>query len=158
MMKKRWIFLAVAALSVVTLLAAACGDDDDGDDGDTNASPSAQAQEVTIKMMADLTFEPDEIRVEANRPVRLMVDNTDAATLHDFTVMEMPVTDVHNEGGSDSMEHGDMADAALHMAMEGGMTGGMIEFTPTEPGEYQIECTEANHAEAGMMGTLIVTE
>ena len=155
MMKKRWIFLAVAALSVVTLLAAACGDDDDDD---TNASPSAQAQEVTIKMMADLTFEPDEIRVEANRPVRLMIDNTDAATLHDFTVMEMPVSGVHMEGGSDAMEHGDMADAALHMAMDGGMTGGMIEFTPTEAGEYQFECTEDNHAEAGMMGTLIVTE
>ena len=155
-MNRHWIWLAVAALLAITLVATACGGDDDDEASD--ASPSAEVQEVSVKMTADLTFEPDEIRVEANRPVRLTVDNTDAATLHDFTVMEMPVTSVHTEGGSAGMEHGDMSDAAMHMAMEGGMTGGMIEFTPTEPGEYQFECTEANHAEAGMTGTLIVTE
>lgn len=152
----RWTSPLVAAVLLLAGLAA-CGDDDDDTDADgSEASQSADVQEVSIKMMADLTFEPSEIRVEANRPVRLMIDNTDAATLHDFTVMEMPVSGVHMEGGSDAMEHGNMADAALHMVMDGGMTGGLIEFTPTEAGEYQIECTADNHAESGMLGTLIV--
>ncbi len=154
-MHKHWMWLAVTAAVTVALVATACGDDDDDGSG---ASPTAQVQEASVKMKADLTFEPDEISVEANRPVRLTIDNTDAATLHDFTVMEMPVSDVLTEGGMPAAHGEGMEDAALHIAMDGGMTGGMIEFTPTEPGEYQFECTEDNHAEAGMMGTLVVTE
>lgn len=115
-------------------------------------------REIHLQMTDLIRFEPAEIQVEAGKPVRLVIDNSEAASIHDFSVMEIPVMDVNHEGESDGGHMGmDSADDYdLHIALESG-TDGVLEFTPTEAGRYGFLCTVTGHAQAGMTGTLIVT-
>lgn len=153
---KRWIWLSVGALAIIMLIAAACGDDDETTSGDD----SGDVTEISMTMSDELAFDPAEMEVKAGAPVRMTIENSGTA-LHDFTIEEIAVEDVMAEGGSTSAAGGhggmDMGDYDLHMALEGGETG-TLEFTPMEPGEYQFMCSEVGHADAGMMGTLTVTE
>jgi uncharacterized cupredoxin-like copper-binding protein len=130
------------------------GDADEHSDADQHSD----AVEVVVTMTDQLKFEPNEITVEAGRPVLLTIENAGLA-LHDFTIGEMAVHVSHSEGASDDMAHmeGQEHDNAVHMALDGGATG-TVEFTPEEAGEYQFHCTVLGHTESGMFGTLIVTE
>ena len=145
--------LIVVAIAAVALISLACGGG-----GDENAAPDAGVREVHLRMTDLIRFEPAEIRVEAGQPVRLVIDNSEAASIHDFSVREIPVRDVHHEGEMDGGHMGmDSAhDYDLHIALESG-SDGVIEFTPTAAGEYEFLCTVTGHAQAGMTGTLIVT-
>ena len=148
MRKKVLVGLAIAGL-LAALIAAACGGDDDGGDG---------AQEATVKMTDLVSFQPAEIRLEARRPVRLTIDNSESASLHDLTVAEMPVMDVLSSGAADGMGHAGMdagTEYALHIALDGGGVG-TLEFTPTQSGEFVFICTVPGHEQAGMTGKLIV--
>src|SRR3990172_1828135 len=82
---RSWLLPAAGLLALAALLAAACG--------------GGGAQEVTVKMMAQLTFQPAEIKLESGRPVRLTVDNGGSTSVHTLSVAEMPVMDVHSSGG-----------------------------------------------------------
>lgn len=146
--------LTVVAIAAVVLIALACGGDDGGTgDGDGDSG----VREIRLRMTDQIRFEPAEIQVEAGVPVRLVIDNSEAASIHDFSVKAIPVTDVNHEGEADVGHSGmDSADDYdLHLALESG-TDGVLEFTPTEAGEYEFMCTVTGHAEAGMKGTLIV--
>lgn len=139
--------VGVCLLGVTVLtVSAACGGDTD-DDGDENPN------EVHIVMSDRLRFEPDEIRLKAGEPVVLDLDNGDGSTLHDFTVDEMPVMDVDEGMGAEHEMDEEMT--ALHMAVDAGDKG-KIAFTPKEPGEYEFYCSVTGHAQAGMIGKLIV--
>lgn len=56
------------------------------------------------------------------------------------------------EGASHSHE-----DAAVHVHTVGGEEAA-VTFTPTEPGVYEFYCSVPGHRDAGMIGTLIVSE
>lgn len=145
----KWKLLAsAAALGALTLMVStACGDDDDS---------GTETKEVRVQMTDQLRFEPSEIRTKAGEPILLVIDNSKGSTLHDFTIDDMPVMDVHaGMGGAEHAMGDDEMMAAVHMAMEGGHKGD-LEFTPTEPGRYEFYCTVSGHAQAGMKGTLIV--
>lgn len=147
--------LTVVAIAAVALIALACG----GDDGGTGSGEAnAGVREIHLQMTDQIRFDPAEIQVEAGMPVRLVIDNSEAASIHDFSVKAIPVMDVNHEGEAD-MGHMGMNstnDYDLHLALESG-TDGVLEFTPTETGEYEFMCTVTGHAQAGMTGTLIVT-
>lgn len=167
-----------ALLTVVAVLAAlaiACGGDDDDDD-EAVGTDAGGVQEVTIATSASqLIFAPDTIRVKAGQPVKLVLDNSEGTVLHDWSIEEMHVSNVHTEGGAEHMMDGDQMDddEEMHMDdededMDMGMEGfalhiaadansmAIIEFTPEEPGEYTFFCTVEGHRQAGMEGTLIV--
>ncbi|MEO6197901.1 MAG: plastocyanin/azurin family copper-binding protein [Dehalococcoidia bacterium] len=147
--------MVVAAMFAVLLVALACG----GDDGGSEDVGDDGVREIQVRMTDELQFEPAEISLEAGQPVRLVIDNGEAASIHDFTVQAIPVTDVSQEGeSSDTGGHMGMGSAEefdLHLALESGMDG-VLEFTPTEAGEYEYLCTVTGHAEAGMTGTMTV--
>lgn len=147
--------MVVAAMFAVLLVALACG----GDDGGSEDVGDDGVREIQVRMTDELQFEPAEISLEAGQPVRLVIDNGEAASIHDFTVQAIPVMDVTDEGGSfDTGGHMGMDSAEefdLHLALESGMDG-VLEFTPTEAGEYEYLCTVTGHAEAGMTGTMTV--
>ena len=150
MRKKALVGLAIGGL-LAALIAAACGGEDDG-------GGAGGAQEVTVKMTDRVTFQPAEIRVEAGRPVRLTLDNSESASVHDLTVAEMPVMDVLSSGAAGGMGHAGMdagTEYALHIALDGGGVR-TLEFTPTHSGEYVFICTVPGHEQAGMTGKLIV--
>src|SRR3972149_11076620 len=101
MRRKVLVGLPIAGL-LAALIAAACGGDDDG------GGAGGGAQEVTVKMTDLVTFQPAEIRVEAGRPVRITLDNSESASVHDLTVAEMPVMDVLSSGAAGGMGHAGM--------------------------------------------------
>jgi uncharacterized cupredoxin-like copper-binding protein len=145
----------VAAVAAILLLAFACGGDDDGSGNVSDAG----VREIPVRMTDQIRFDPAEIRLQAGQPVRLVIDNTEAASIHDFTVKAIPVRDISGEGESSDAGHMGMHSAAeydLHLALESG-TDGVLEFTPTDAGQYEFLCTVTGHAEAGMIGTLVVT-
>ena len=108
-------------------------------------------------MATDIAFEETRLEVPADQPVRLTLENSGALE-HDFSIREMDVQDVHaTEGEAD--DHAMSEDAhelALHVAAHPNGGRGTVEFTPTEPGEYEYYCTVPGHKEAGMVGTLVV--
>ena len=146
--------LTVVAIAAVALIALACG----GDGGGAGSGEAdAGVREIHLRMTDQIRFDPAEIEVEAGVPVRLVIDNSEAASIHDFSVKAIPVMDVNHKGEADmghmGMDSSD--DYDLHLALESG-TDGVLEFTPTEAGEYVFMCTVTGHAAAGMTGTLIV--
>ena len=147
--------MVVAATVAVLLVALACG----GGDGGAGSASESGVREVRVRMTDQIRFEPADIRLQAGQPVRLVIDNTEAASIHDFTVKVIPVQGVIGDGESSDTGHMGMHSAAeydLHLALESGADG-VLEFTPTEAGQYEFLCTVTGHAEAGMIGTLVVT-
>lgn len=72
--------------------------------------------------------------------------------------MEIPHDGEVSEGEAEMAGHdmGNMDDQPeIHVAAPIGENN-TIEFTPSEPGEYEFLCTVSGHKEAGMVGTLIV--
>lgn len=124
----------------------------DDEDAHTDAAPADV--EVVVRSLDLLRFEPDEIRVTVGQRVRLVLDNAESSALHDFTIEEMDVADVHAEGAAHAHQD-ESADYAVHVAAEPGQTAA-IEFTPTKAGTYEFLCTVPGHATAGMVGTLVV--
>lgn len=142
--------LTVVAIAAVTLIALACGGDDGGD-------VDSGVREIHLRMTDQVRFEPAEMQMEAGVPVRLVIDNSETASIHDFSVKAIPVTNVNHEGdaGMGHMGMNSADDYDLHLAVESG-TDGVLEFTPTEAGKYEFMCTVTGHAAAGMTGMLIV--
>lgn len=151
----RFGIVATGVAVIVALTAIACGGDSGG--GSSGTVGEDGVREITIRMTDAVRFEPESIDLKAGEPVRIIIDNTEAASIHDFTVKEIPVSNVSHEGEAEGGHAGmDAADEYdLHLALESGHDG-VLEFTPTEAGEYDFLCTVTGHAEAGMTGTLKV--
>lgn len=94
-------------------------------------SPSAGAQELVI-VATEFAFDPDKVRIDSGQTVNLILANR-GATYHDLTI----------------------ADLGFVLTAEAG-TRGTGALTVAEPGRYRIVCSVAGHADAGMIGTLIV--
>jgi uncharacterized cupredoxin-like copper-binding protein len=125
------------AVGLIPLLLAGCA---------SSGAPTAVRLET--KGMA---FDRNEIEVEAGRPVRLQLVNSDVV-LHDFSVLKIAVK-VTKQGHDEHQMHGDEPD--LHVSAAAGKSS-TIEFTPLEPGTYTFFCTVEGHRESGMVGELIV--
>ncbi len=128
-----------------------------GSDDGHSAAEAHTVREITIEA-GDLYFSPAEIEVVAGQPVRLILNNTGALE-HDWSIDHIAVTAVHEDSvhSDDHVHHMAGHDPDLHIAAMAGEQG-VLEFTPTEPGTYEITCTVAGHKEAGMVGRLVVVE
>jgi len=107
----------------------------------------------------DFSFRPAVIEVAVGQPVRLTLNNQGLLE-HDWSVEHIAVTNVR-EHSAQSAGHGDQmhsmaAEPDLHVAAMPGESG-VVTFTVTEPGSYQVICTVAGHEEAGMVATLVVS-
>ncbi|MBI3162034.1 MAG: cupredoxin domain-containing protein [Chloroflexi bacterium] len=132
----------ILLLAVFTLVLTACG----------GKAVDAAAITVTMKEFA---FDPNPIKVSAGTPVEITLMN-EGSVEHDFVIEVISVTDLSTEGGMGehemSTEHEEFD---LHTSVAAGGTG-ILRFTPTEPGTYQIFCSVPGHKEAGMIAELIV--
>jgi len=185
----------LAALGAVTLLVVAgvafvaCnGSDDDTAGANTSVDEAAHVEgdgtavadeaahvdaadagvrELTVAASDTFAYTPAELTLAAGERVRIMLDNTESALVHDFTVESIQVRDFTSEGVmhdmNESTDDGDVHEEAsldaeapeVHVAV-GPADTAYLEFTATEPGEYVFYCTVPGHREAGMEGTLIV--
>jgi plastocyanin len=105
-----------------------------------------QGQESPQKIslsLGDYHFTPDNLQVQAGRPVVLTLTNTDTLTPHNFTLQDAAAgLDIDTDVSAGSMS--------------------IIEFTPVKPGSYTFFCSKKllfmkSHRERGMEGTLRVT-
>ncbi len=133
-------FLVVALASLVPVLVA-CGG---GGGGGSVASSSAQngsssgAQQVTVKGMDTMKFDPATVSVKAGQPIQVTLDNT-GQVLHDFTV-----------------EQAQGVPRRVQVAAQPGQKATSQPFTIATPGTYTFVCSQPGHAAAGMQGKLVV--
>jgi P-type Cu+ transporter len=92
----------------------------------------ANAQAITV-VARDLAFAPADLRIAAGRTAILTFRN-DGSTFHDWEVEGMANVDAGARPGQTQR----------------------IRFTIDHPGTYRIRCSVPGHAEAGMVGTLVV--
>lgn len=104
----------------------------DGSDHDEPAPPVLEGAEDYRIEAGDLFFEPSTVTLRADTPVNLTLVN-EGRLFHDLTIPAL----------------------GFHVNADPGesTTGGLEALAP---GEYRFECTVPGHAEAGMVGSLIV--
>lgn len=141
---KKIMFVVVLAFSA--LILAGCG----------GAEPGSKEFEVSI--VDEFSFDPGIITVSPGDTVTITFQNSGSVE-HNLNVAK-PDADVHHlieeiaEGAGEEHIHEEMM-TDMHDAEPGHSE--TITFTaPTEPGEYSFLCTQPGHAEAGLVGTLIV--
>jgi uncharacterized cupredoxin-like copper-binding protein len=129
----------VAIALVVVPLIAACSS---GASSGSAAAPAgaaspaaASAQQVSVKALDTLKFDPTTITVKAGQPVRLTLVN-DGAIVHDWTL---------SQGAAQKVQ----------VTVQGKQQG-TVTFTVDKPGSYQFICDQPGHEAAGMVGTLVV--
>lgn len=104
-----------------------------GGSSGSSAQPVSDARTVEVEA-GDLWFAPDTIEVVAARPVNLALHNT-GRMFHDLSVPAAGVV-ISAEAGDET-------------------TGGLVL---ADPGTYEFLCSVPGHAQAGMRGTIVVTD
>lgn len=104
-----------------------------GGRGDDPRAPSAVPSAPTVLVVAtDFRFAPSEVRVAVGETVNLVLDNR-GRVYHDLTIADLGFTIVAETGATGS--------------------GALVA---SQRGDYPILCSVPGHAEAGMIGMLIV--
>ena len=152
--------IVVVLLALVAVWAAACSPAAEGHMDDMDHTAMGLETREFVVDADDFSFSPAQIEVRVGEPVRIIFNN-EGALEHDWSITHIAATNVHEESDH-SDAHGDHMhgmgdDPDLHVSAMPGHSG-RLEFTPTEAGTYEITCTVAGHHEAGMVGTLVVTE
>ena len=84
-------------------------------------------------------FEPSRLMVQVGIPVRLVLDNGTMLTGHDFSIFA--------------------PDANLELdAYVPARQQVTVQFVPEKVGEFRFYCNIDDHADRGMVGTLVVVE
>ncbi|MCC7369535.1 MAG: cupredoxin domain-containing protein [Chloroflexi bacterium] len=106
------------------------------------AAPGAALAPVEIKVQAtDLKFGPPTLQAKVGQPVKIVLENKGAIE-HDIAFPTLKA----NKPAAD-----------LKAVARTGQTA-TLEFTPTAKGVYEYVCTIPGHKEAGMKGTINVTD
>jgi uncharacterized cupredoxin-like copper-binding protein len=105
------------------------------------AAPAAQAAGEVKVVATDLKFTPPTIQAKVGQPLKVVLENNGVIE-HDIT---FPTIKADKPG------------ASLKALAKPGQTA-TLEFTPTAKGSYEYICTIPGHKEAGMKGTINVSE
>ena len=119
---------AAAAVVGVSLLVVACG----GPSVPVDAAPFT-GEEATVAAV-NIAYDPDEVKLPAGFPLRIVLDNRDGGVAHDIKVYQGATT------------------IAQSPAVTGPATT-EARFGPLTAGTYQFMCT----VHTNMLGTLTVT-
>ncbi len=151
-LKGHWLVVTVLApLLVLGVLAAAGGGGGSADDeAATRGTAEAEVQEVVV-VGTEFAFEPSEITVKQGQPVTLVLEN-DGTVEHDLQVNGLHAQMMEAMHAEDD---GHAIGEMVHVYTMPGATG-HVEFIPEDAGTFEIVCTIPGHADAGMVGTLIV--
>lgn len=126
----RWF---IGATVVAGLLLGACG-----------------PQQVSISAaMSEFQYDPPNWEVPANSLVTLTLTN-DGTALHTWTLMESGYT------VTPPFTADDKAHVLQAFQVDFDQTQTFTFTAPSQPGTYEIVCSEPGHLEAGMMGSLTV--
>jgi plastocyanin len=125
----------VVALAFLVPALAACASNAPAKTTGGAASNSAAPQQLAVKAMDTMRFDPATLNARAGQPIHLILENT-GQIVHDFHITEgvsQPVT----------------------AKAQAGQTA-TATFSVARPGTYMFVCSEPGHEQAGMKGTLVV--
>ena len=97
---------------------------------------TSSTQQLTVKSMDTMKFDPATLTAKAGQPIQLTLDNSSDQLAHDFYITDgvpQPIT---------------------ISAQPGQKAAGT--FTIDKPGSYTYYCNQPGHEQAGMKGTLTV--
>lgn len=99
---------------------------------DTEAPTLSDDARVVAVEGGSFYYKPDKITAKVGEKIRIELKSVDM--MHDFVIDELNVrTQIIKSGDT-----------------------GVVEFTPTEAGEFEFYCSVGNHKAQGMVGTLVV--
>jgi uncharacterized cupredoxin-like copper-binding protein len=127
----RRLVLSVALLG--TLVVTACGGQAQGQVNKAGGAPGDSGQ-ITVKSTDQMRFEPPNVTVRVNTPVRLTLDNSGSALIHDWVIDDL--------GGKKVAVEAQPRQRAS------------VEFTAPSAGTFPVYCAQPGHREAGMVGQL----
>ena len=102
----------------------------------SGAAPSGVTQQLTVKSMDTMKFDPTTLTAKAGQPIQVTLDNSSGQIAHDFDITEGVPQPIKI-----SAQPGQKATAT---------------FTIDTPGSYTYFCSQPGHEQAGMKGTLTV--
>ncbi|MDP9066940.1 MAG: plastocyanin/azurin family copper-binding protein [Actinomycetota bacterium] len=159
--------LVIGLGCALSLIAGACGGDAPrGHNGhDASGDPSTETgftfgepadvadadRTIEVRGTDQLRFEPHEIEVEAGETVAFEFVN-EAKVPHELVLGDAAAMEAHQQGH----EHGAVAENATGEVAPGETK--TIAWTFSSAGEFVYECHIAEHDEAGMRGTISVSE
>lgn len=126
-------FLLVGFIALLPLLVACTSSATNPGSG--GAPASAAPQQLSLKAMDTMKFDPPGLSAKAGQPIQLTLDNT-GQLVHDFSI-----TDGVPRPISVTAQPGQKA---------------VTTFTVDKPGTYTYFCKQPGHEQAGMKGTLTV--
>ena len=136
MQRLRLLGIGLAAVSLVG--ATACSGGGAAAMTTTPASVAATrpdgAQQITLTVGNNMSFDPSTITLHAGQPVELLLHN-DGFLPHDFTLT-------------------DGVSQPVKITAAGGQTSSAT-FSVDSPGTYSFVCSMPGHAAAGMRGTIV---
>lgn len=121
------------------------------------ASPANQGLVTEIRIHLgtsdnQLQFVPDQLRFEAGKQYRLILDNP-SAQKHYFTAKDFADTIWTRNVKAGGVE----VKGAIHeLELKPGAEAAW-SFTPIKSGNYELHCSVPGHAEAGMKGVLTIS-
>jgi plastocyanin len=125
-----------ASLVVLLPLLIACTAPSASNPASGGAAASGAAQQLAVKSMDTMKFDPATLTAKAGQPIQLTLDNSSGQLIHDFDMTEGVPQPIKI-----SAQPGQKA------------TG---TFTIDKPGSYTYFCSQPGHEQAGMKGTLTV--
>lgn len=134
---------SVVVVAALVVLAAGVGG--------TPIAGQASAATVTVTA-SDFKFTPDVLNLTEGRPVTLVLKNSGSVE-HTIASAYFSTQQLTVRGQSDQ---GETAAKLKFVAVNPGATA-EITFTPRGRGRFQFICSIEGHAEAGMVGTIVVT-
>ena len=129
-MKRSLLIGFIALLPVLAACTSATATKPSG-----GAASGTATQQLTVKAMDTMKFDPPTLSAKAGQPIQVTLDNT-GQLVHDFSVTEgvsQPVKTLAEPGQK-----------------------AVTTFTIDKPGTYTYFCSEPGHEQAGMKGTLTI--
>jgi uncharacterized cupredoxin-like copper-binding protein len=117
-----------------------------------------KADMVVDITMRDMSFEPRSVQVAAGRTIRFVITNRSEVD-HDFTIGDAPTQQAHRAEMLEAMQSGSMAhghDPNAVMVKAGERRE--LTWTFTQPGLLEFDCNIPGHFEAGMKGSITVSQ
>jgi uncharacterized cupredoxin-like copper-binding protein len=122
-------------------------------------TPSSEPAEFTIVAPA-FAYALSTLEVRAGDSVRLTLQSNGSLE-HNLSLSGLPIAEgsvaATPESGHNMRHLHTDAAPSVHLSAQPGQTS-CVSLTPTEPGSYRFICTIPGQQEAGMLGTLVVTE
>src|SRR5579864_7546077 len=123
-------------LGVILPITVACASPASGGATAGGAANNAAPQQLTVKSMDTMKFDPATLTAKAGQPIQLTLDNSGGQLAHDFYIT-------------------DNVPQPVQLTAQPGQKASTT-FTISQPGTYTFYCNQPGHRQAGMQGTLTI--